>query len=389
MFGRSFRRIRAIGAFLALASLVIVPGQASAAAPSITSAEVFGNVRPGETHPADMGPETLFANSRPFGSRFEHGTLFVRGNATGDEDGDGKLRLWIDVVVEDADGNQVSRSVTAQPVDDPDIGRAQGDFNAELEVTELGQHVANGTDSTTGDSADWGGSELTVTITPRTTSGVTGAPFVDTLTKYAGTPNDITPPRLRNLRFPPAHWCHTASEGMQIPLFFTNVHSGSTQEGYCGDLSMDGFGALPDITWVACANLTPTFDYQNTEPYRSFRNNGFFEYCRTSPGNSIPDGYARVNGVIDDMPTNAYGVGSEIASMKIEVLQGTDVVQSKQMLSRSGPVGSYSFAWGINELAPNAYPQGANDPYVFKVTACDAWSNCSTATSYDIWVYPY
>lgn len=380
MFGRSFRRIRAIGAFLALASLVIVPGQASAAAPSITSAEVFGNVRPGETHPPDMGPDTLFANSRPFGNRFEHGTLFVRGSATGDVDGDGKLRLWIDVLVEDADGNQASRSVTAQSVDDPEIGRAQGDFNAELEVTELGQHVANGTDSTTGNAADWGGSVLTVSITPRTTSDVTGTPFVTTITKYAGTPNDITPPRIRNLRFPPAHWCHLSSTGAKDPFF--GVHMGGTNEGDCGSFSMDGFGAIPDATWVLCVNFTPTFDYQQYNPFRS-------RMCRTNSGASVPRGHARVNGVIDDLPTNAYGVGSEIGMTKIEVLQGETIVQSKQKLSRSGPIGSFSFAWGINELAPNAYPPGANEPYVFKVTACDAWGQCSTAQSHDIWVYPY
>ena len=388
MFGKSIRKIRAVGALLVFASLVIVPGSANAAAPSITSAEVFGNWKP-EVVPAptNMGPKTLFANSRPFGLRYEHGTLFVRGNATGDADGDGKLRLFIDVVVEDVDGNQATRTVTVQSVDDPDIGRAQGDFNAELTVTELGQHVANGTDSTTGDPADWGGSVLDVSITPRTVGGLEGTAWTDSITKYAGTPNDVTPPAINKISWPPAHWCHLSSVGMQTPGFlgpFGGQHLGGTREGDCGELSMDGFGAIPDATWVACVNFTPGYDYQNMNPLRTA------QMCRTSPNNSINIGHAKVSGVIEDLPTNALGVGSEILSLKIEVLQGATVVMTKDVLSpRDGTTAGYSVAWNINWLAPNAYPQGEYDPYVFKVTACDAWQQCTVRTSHEIWVYPY
>jgi len=401
MFGNSSRTPRTIAVMLVLAALV-VPGTTSAATPpTIDSLVVFGNLRPGdpstETDPALATlktSETLFANSRPFGFRYEHGIAFVEGVASGDL-ADGRLRLFIDIEATDGTSS-ITRTVTVQPVDDPEIDKEQGFFSAQLDIWELGTHTATPGEQASNDPADWGGTVIDFNVRARATDGTLGPIATEQLTKYAGTPRDTFAPVISRLMFPPTQWCHLQAKSAQEP--FDGNSFGATADGYCGD----GAPVMPfDPTWVYCTEPAPGVSLRDLTSDPSDSGNGAESlwanqnFCpsrsRHAPGQYMPQGHARVSGHVDDLTApNSFGVASDIASVTIQIFQGVVKLREVQSISRQGSQAGFGISLNINDFEPTDFGLiPLADPYVIKVVACDAWSNCSEAQSDDIHVYPY
>lgn len=398
MILRRWRARRPIALILVLAALSATGPSGAATPPQITEAVVFGNLRPGDPSPetdpvlAELKTaDTLFANSRPFG-RYEHGIAFVRGTATGDLTADGTLLLFVDIVATDG-VNEARRTVTVQPVDDPEINKLRGDFQAELDVWELGVHEASGTPDSD-DPAVWGGSELTFLITARATDGTTGPTATRTLTKYAGTPRDTFAPALSRLRWPPEHWCHMQARGAQDP-FGGGFTFGGGANGQCSDFP----DFLPmDPTWVYCTEPLPGFSLrrQTKDPFFG-QNESLWANRNSCParnddsaGQYAPQGNAIVSGHIDDLVPGAFGIASEIGSVTVQVWQGDTMLRETRNVLRQGAQADFGLTMNINEFEPNALwhvPLG--DPYQIRVVACDAWRNCTTAESPEITVHAY
>ena len=320
---------------------------AGASAPVVNSAQVFGDATP------DVDPvraTELFANSLPLGHG-QAGAAWVRGNATTTPDTDGKIRLFVDIVVTDGMGGSATSSVPVTAQDYPASGLHAGDFSAAINVTELGHHVAGagGTclsapvatcDPQSVDQSTWGPTTLTFSIVARSPSGEQSSPVLETLTKYAGTPKDTHAPTLSNVKWPPNPWCHNS-----------------------------------EVFWLLNAqNPCGSATTQNV----NFPVAGQFAV-------PVGSGYAIVSGTASDDDSHSFGIASEIADIDIVAKQGTAIVWERHNVLRVSSRGSWAQPVYINDFAPN-YPQGA--PYVFTVTVRDAWGNKSTVSSPNITVLP-
>lgn len=414
------KRTVGLASALVLASMLI-PGAAQAA-PAINEVTIYGHVRPGNPGADDpvFGSSSIFPISRPLG-RGQEGHLYFEGNAS--------VGSLVDVTVTDGFDNVITSQVQTGSADaDPELnGYEPGDFGVgvpspqpgtrvadddmnAIDVSPLGVHQAevdpainpDGPEST--NPAHWGPSELTATFVAReagpdgvfnTEDDLLSGEVTRTITKYAAWPGDTTPPRLAELHFPPEHWCHLSGSGMQDPFFEQNF--GGTSDGKCSDLAQAPLGAFPDVTWVGCLRETSNPHHiidPSLEP-NPFREN----YCQTDNGReqeSIPSGENSVQGVARDdwepsdrepEGTDTFGVGSEIAEVKIEVFHGEDPFLGPFTVGqRFGARMGFTLPLGINQFEPS-YPAGTT--YTIVVTATDAWGNSSSATSYEINVYPY
>lgn len=396
MFGKP----RTIVLLLVLAALTVPGASGAATPPTIDSVVVYGNLRPGdpspETDPALAAlktSNTLFANSRPFG-RNEHGIAYVQGVASGDLSGDGRLRLFVDIVATDGI-RSITRTVTVQSVSDPDVGKVQGYFQAELNVWELGTHVATAGQQASNDPTNWGPTVLDFNIRARATDGTLGPIVTERLTKYAGTPRDTFAPTLSKLRFPPTNWCHLQARSAQFPGL---GNLGGTGDGSCGTAAP----VVPfDPSWVYCTEPIPGYSLrdQTSNPNSSADNADSLwanrNFCpgrgRHSAGHHVPQGHAIVSGHVDDFGApNAFGVASEIATVTIQVFQGDVKLREVQNVLRQGPQADFGLTLNINDFEPTDFGLiPLADPYVIKVVACDAWNTCATAQSSEIHVYPY
>lgn len=338
------------------AVVALVAPAARAEAPVVRSAEVFGDAQP-QIDP--VAARRLFANSRPFGMGVA-GLAHVRGNATPGST----------VRVTATDGvHSVAINLRTEPRDDPNGDVTAGDFSGALEITELGVHIAGGEPGSS-DPAHWGGAEIVFDFFA-SISGVESPGVSRRLTKFAGTPGDVTPPGVDRQTWPPRNWCHLSGSG------FTGLLFGDAR-GKCAD---PGTGsdppALPDPTWVACAPWPGVGAPLNSD--RSL--------CARDPARSVPAGEALVSGVADDLPFAAYGVGSEIGDITITVRQGEKAVLGPyRSILRYGPRASWGRVVRINDLEPN-YPTG--EPYVVVVEVRDAWGNLTETSSPPITVYPW
>ncbi|HVL32877.1 MAG TPA: hypothetical protein VM600_04775 [Actinomycetota bacterium] len=385
------------------ATLVPTVGRA-ASTPKINSLVAFGDKRPGDAGVTPEEYRRIYPNSQPYGgSQYEKGLAYVVGNAEGPISGDGLLRLFVTITITAPDAASVSRTVHVQELTEEGSGYVQGNFNAEIPVSELGTHLAS--DPPT---------PLTVTAFAHTPDGSMASSTVtsaDVLQKYAASPYDTTKPVLQSVNFPPANWCHLSSEGAKDPIS-GNQNFGGTRQGDCGRVS-----PLPDATWLVCIKETS----QLPDPTRQaladvwrmtpFFNNSFdpndegdapgsadfwsnparSRYCRTGEAASVPRGERSVDGRAVDDATTPYA--SEIERVEVKVYQGATVIreyttQAAARLSRyQGTRASFSVPMRITDFEPN-YPGG--QPYKITVQAFDAYGLASDiASSPNITVYPW
>lgn len=396
---------------LTIVGSIVAPGVAQAA-PNAPTVVVYGNQKPGHPQCADAlyGCSVVFANSRPYGDDGPHGAIYYVGKADPD--------VYIDIVVDDqatdTDGKFIKTRVATAPtgsteaIDGYDAGEfgvgipsgfpRAGDLN-EIQVTNLGVHTANITagPSSTND-ADWGKSTLYITfqaVNPANENDRSTL-VTKTITKYAGAPLDTQKPALARVQWPPQQWCQLSGTGAKIPR--ANQHMGGESNGQCATFPPPIVGAVPDLTWVVCLE-------QTSQPHKFLRIPGIEgsdnpfrgEYCRTDSQRSVPTGEAALAGtVIDDVGT-AYGLASEIASIKLEVFKGTALYRGPFSLTdstagmRFGARATYALVQKIKDYEPNWQPGGApaDQLYTWKITATDAWGNSVTATSPAVTVYPY
>jgi hypothetical protein len=439
-------RIRAIVALGAIATATFAPATANAAAPKVYCMQAFASDVPATQcdpsafpflPPAD--PDTITPISRLFGPTHESnlGTVMVEGNATPGSS----------VAVEISDGTKsIIRVATAAATADPSNDLRKGDFSIWFDprtdlahtlatVQELGSHSAGPGATPTmpnPSAADLGEVVLTITAVANV-AGIDSDPLSIEIFKQAATPGDTFAPQLRNLRFPPEHWCHYAGRGAQIPGF--GVSMGGDTNGKCSDLAYSGLGAIPDATWVLCTRYTSripdqipnafaegdravieAFDavcelaqdcggfqcqgfggYSMCEPHcdeqcaREFAdqyNELRSQYCRSGFDHSYPKQHAPVSGRAVDYHDAAGGLASEIKSIKITINQGPAVIRTyvDHFARNTSTSGSWGFELNINDFAPT-YPGGT--PYTITVEATDAWGNKATAVSNQINVYPY
>lgn len=373
------RRLRTLGVGTLLAlTAVLVPSAANAAAPSVYCVIAYGHENPGN---CDQYPDLsqppyrgkIYPTSQPYGYG-EKGLLFVEGYAT-----PGTL-----VVVGATDGAlTVTRTVEASAAD--------GQFKADLKVTELGVHEATPTNP-------FGGAALTVSAYAVNALNEQSTTVTTTIDKYAvdgdtdglGNTMDIYAPRLSGLRFPPKHWCHTSSAGMgnsSMPSGFRNL--GGERDGRCSNLQSDGIGAAPDVTWLACIEATSEGSavrqhlpspLNTPNPFRS-------QYCRTSAANAPPTGEAQLSGLAEDDHGGAFGHASEISKIVIEIKQGAAVLKTITRFARQNSTqGAWAERLKIDDFAPN-YPNGPS--YSITVTATDAVGLTASASQTGITVYPW
>lgn len=371
------RRPRTItlgGVLLTLTAAVLVPAVAQAATPTVYCTVAYGHENPGncEKHPDLSAPVyrgALYPTSQPFGYG-EKGLLFVEGYAT----------PGTRVTVSATDGSlTISRSVEATAT--------EGSFKADLKVTELGVHAASGANP-------FGHSVLTVTAVAVNSLNEASSPRVTEIDKYAvdgatdgnGDTMDIYAPRLSGLKWPPKHWCHASTAGMGN----SGVGNfGGERDGRCSSLQQDGVGAVPDVSWVMCLEATSEASgprsllpapLNTPNPWRS-------QYCRTSTSAAAPTGEAQVSGLAEDDHSGSFGHASEIASVVIQVTQGTTVLKTITRFSRQNSTqGHWAEPLRINDFTPN-YPNGT--PYTVTVTATDAVGRTASASQTGITVYPW
>lgn len=375
------RRKATLTAMLASLAAAIAPTLAHASTPTITSFSVIAGSQVNDPATAFDDTKVLFANQYPYGATFQKGTIFLTGNATDTVDGDGKLRLFVDVRATDSLGKSVSKTVTVQPV--TDTRRLQGDFNAELQVTDIGVHAGTPGAFNSLSTADWGGDVLTVTATARNVGQVPSTASSSSVTKYAGTPKDKFAPVVDGRvaqTWPPTNWCHLASNGIN--------GGGGNNTGSCGNLQF-----LPDATWAACIYETNNFPQGLNDEIKSRtgssipRNSLRDSYCTASETQSRPRGEVGVRGAFKDESGPTFGVASEISSITVSVWQGTVKLRDIPSISRFGTQADYAVTLRINDFEPN-YPTG--DPYHIEVVAKDAWGNTSsTQSSPNFTVYPW
>ncbi|MDX1448420.1 MAG: hypothetical protein R3246_05090 [Acidimicrobiia bacterium] len=271
------------------------------------------------------------------------------------------------------------------------------DDNNRLVVTDLGIHEAE-TDpgvnpaeppSSSDDAAHRGPSEITFRFTAIDPGTLAESATVEqTMTKYAGTKGDTRSPGiLRGIKWPPAHWCHLAGKGADEP--FDDNTLGGTGEGQCSSFAQSPIGAFPDVTWLFCIRETsnPHHLLDPSLPSNPFRSN----YCSGTPSEHIPRGEVSIQGGFTDAPFAAQGIGSEITSVTVNVLQGGNQYMDLNALGRvgiirNGPTAGFAANLSINDLEPN-YPMG--DLYQVVVNVTDAWGNSASFTSPEITVYPY
>ena len=415
------RRIRSLLLLGIVASLVI-PGVANAAPSAVSSVTVFGNKRPVDADCGDTlkGCSVVYANSQPFGADGPHGSIYFEGLANPSQ--------FIDVIVDDepadTDGTFVRQQVTSAPAGSTleNDGYLPGEFGwhvpcgfrkcADLNhmpVTELGEHKADATAGPSStDPADWGGSTLYVNFTVLekgpdgkflTSDDLKSTTVTKTVTKYAGSPLDNIAPQIRGATFPPNHWCHLSGTGMKMGALGFSLGGEST--GKCSDFAQAPLGAIPDVTWIGCADphrilVDPSLPSLRN-PLTQITGRSEVENCRTNQAQSIPKGEARLTGLIYDDHDGADGLASEIAEVKLEFLQGAALYRptiiltdhfnnSMKTANRFGARAGYGLPIRISEFEPN-WPGGV--AYQLKITATDAWGNTATASSGDIWVYPY
>lgn len=368
-----------------------VPGAAHAGDPAFTALDIFGDARQNVSSTPWDDTKVLFANSDALG-RGEKGFIYIRGNVSGIPDQDGLLRGYVDVTVTDGP-TTLSKQVTVYPINEPGAGPKAGDFNAEIQPTQLGRHIvdldAQGkplVDPATFPTTDaaqltylskLGASPLTVTVTAR----VNGKQVTQSATviKYAGTPRDIATPALSNQKWPPSEWCHNPE------LFQGSV--GPAGQSY------------------GCGTPRSQFRQPYTEPLPApFPAN---PGCPDDNGRSIlvgpvrlstcsvqaygATGEAQVSGRVDDGVSAAGGIASEIASARIQIFLGEQPVMlrdgslSKEIL---GPRGGYRASWGTTLRIDDFEPNMPGESYNIVVTVTDAWARTVTTQS-TTWVLPF
>ncbi|MFA5890076.1 MAG: hypothetical protein WDA27_03845 [Actinomycetota bacterium] len=362
-----------------------VPGAAHADDPSFTVLNVFGDARQNASNTPWDDTKVLFANSDALG-RGEKGFIYVRGNVKGLADSDGMLRGYVEVVVTDDTGTALSKTATVYPVDEPGSGPKAGDFNAEIQVTQLGRHLVDldqdwkplvAPDAFPADDAGkltylskLGASPLTVATTAR----VNGKAITQsqTITKYAGTPRDTVSPALSSQKWPPGQWCHN-------PELFQGEIGGQGGSLGCGTPRSlhrqqypDPVNACPDDNdmsiLVGPARMT-TCSIQ--------------VYGATSE--------AQVSGRIEDMVASSGGIASEIAGARLQIFLGETPMTlrngqtSMEILGpRSGPRASWGTTLRIDDFEPNT----PGESYRIVVTVTDAWAR-PVITESTTWVLPF
>ncbi|MFP5224680.1 MAG: hypothetical protein ACLGH3_03840 [Actinomycetota bacterium] len=399
---RFSRSIIALAALIG-ATLPVAADAAPIAGPRVYCMIAFNDEIPDRCDPATFRHEPQYIGKLAPSIEVypsQAGVLYVEGNA----DPGAKVT----VTVTDGD-KSMTEVVTALAAPDPGTGERRGDFrvafdpvndpNETASIAELGRHTADpGDDPLTVSPPGSGLTRLTVIATAEM-GGIEGTPLEVFVDKYAASAGDTQAPVLKGLKFPPAHWCRYSSRGAQMPG--VNQHLGGDDDGRCGTLSMDGVGAIPDATWVFCVKETSELpdlvrnglvDLQSMFPggpycdYNCMSNPFRGNYCRTNAARTVPHGEAPVIGLADDSRND--GTGSEIASVVIEVFQGSTLLDrwDDRFARATSTTARWGFVLKINDFEPN-WPGGV--PYVVKVTATDAWGRVSSAQSAPITVYPY
>lgn len=322
----------------------------------------------GMDHPAAWCEPGYVGAVTPLDQPFAHGErgdLYVRGIAT----------PATKVVVSISDGEHtIFKTVSSTATTDTGAGKPAGSFNAEfgagrftradgntcatgdqgcdwmIGIQDLGTHRARaGASPFSRDASDRGESILTVTAT--TSAGSLST----TVRKYAATYGDLDRPVVMarsgqaSITFPPARWCN----------FIAFASPQGVPDGNC---------SRP----VPC-KLTIGPVTQNT---------------------NCPSGQVNISGTATD--GGAWNQGSEIADVRLVVLQGDDVLKDISILdgrrSFLAPFHHVEFwaDYGSNIETCDSIPNSTNRSgcYYFNVTITDAWGYTSTYSSGPVAVTP-
>ncbi|MFP5224679.1 MAG: hypothetical protein ACLGH3_03835 [Actinomycetota bacterium] len=367
--GRS--RYRPIAVLVAGGLFVSLIGTipAQAAAPMVFCAQAFGHEIPAQ--PCDPNPNQ-FAPPLRVGKSYPSSSLYVTSGGTGGFAQPPKGTIWVEgnatpgatVAVRVTDGTRtlgpffVDASLQQSPG-----GHRRGDFRAEIQVAELGGHVATpGADADSIGDDELGPTLLTIDLTP-SLSGATGAVKSVQLVKHAASEGDVFKPVIQNQKWPPRAWDRNCFAN--IPFYVVEII--------------------------------------------------FFQLFVNQPTPAHECAVWAVSGTILEETTGSANRFSEISDVRIEVIKGNkkyldvrDSVDGEKMRARgeggiltrySTNANSYRLLLSSYDFpANNGYDLGMDDPYNIRVTICDAWgsvdapnatpNNCVVSTSYDIVISP-